>query len=427
MHVFFSGIGGTAIGPLAQIAKDAGYSVSGSDKQPSDYIEYLKSHGINNIHIGQRSEQLAEIHARSPIDWYVYSSAVTIEQPDSPELKFCEENGIKASKRDEFINYLVKEKNLKMIAVAGTHGKTTTTAMLIWLLKQLKMPVSYSVGAKISFGDMGEFDPESEYFVLEADEFDRNFLAFTPYLSIITGVDYDHHEIFPTREDYVAAFKQFVEKSSWQIVWQSDADHMGLAATKYLIELNIHDDMLQHFKLIGEVNRQNAWQVVNAAKQLTNVGLEELIGHMNRFPGLSRRFERIAENIYSDYAHTETKILGALQTAREISPNVVVVYEPLTNRRQHYIKDAYKDLFAGVKKLYWVPSYLAREDSAQTVLTPAELIENMANKDIAQPAELNEELKNNILAHQSAGDVVLCISGGGGGSLDEWLRKEFIN
>lgn len=425
MHVFFSGIGGTAIGPLAQIAQGAGYDISGSDKQNSQYIEYLTSHGLNDIHIGQTAEQLAEVHTKQPIEWYVYSSAITMEQQDAPELKFCEEQGIKTSKRDEFLNHLIEEMNLKLIAVAGTHGKTTTTAMLVWLFKQLGVPLTYSVGAKVSFGDMGEYDPLAEYFVLEADEFDRNFLAFSPYISIITGVDYDHHEIFPTREDYVEAFRQFIEKSSWQIVWKRDADNIHLAATNYLLELNLHDDMLESLKLVGEVNRQNAWQVVNAVHELTQQPIPDLIEHMNRFPGLNRRFEKITENIYSDYAHTDSKVRGALQTAFEVSPNVVVVHEPLTNRRQHYIKDAYKDLFKGVKKVYWVPSYLAREDPDQHVLTPTELIETMANKEIAEPAELNDELKTQIKKHQANGDLVLCLSGGGGGSLDEWLRQEF--
>jgi UDP-N-acetylmuramate-alanine ligase len=146
---------------------------------------------------------------------------------------------------------------------------------------------------------------------------------------------------------------------------------------------------------------------------------------MERFPGLSRRFEKIIDNLYSDYAHTVPKIKGCLQMAQELSKNVVVVYEPLTNRRQHYIRDAYKDLFDGVKHLYWVPSYLAREDPHQEVLSPAELIKSMNDSKAAEPAELNQTLKTSLQKHIDAGDLVVCLSGGGGGSLDEWLRKNF--
>lgn len=110
MHVYFSGIGGTGLGPLALIAHQAGYQVSGSDKQDSQYIQYLKKHGINDIHIGQDRDTIAAWHAAQPIDWYVYSSAVMIEQPDAPELEFCREQGIKMSRRDKLLTTLLPKK-----------------------------------------------------------------------------------------------------------------------------------------------------------------------------------------------------------------------------------------------------------------------------------------------------------------------------
>lgn len=425
MHIFFSGIGGTAIGPLALIAKQAGFTVSGSDKQDSQYIQYLQKQGITDIHIGQTAEQIKQVHDMQPIDWYVYTSAISFEQPDAPEIRFCQENGIKTSKRDELLNHILTEKNLKLLAVAGTHGKTTTTAMAIWLFKQLNIPISYSVGAKISFGEMGYYDEASEYFIYECDEFDRNFLAFHPYLSIITGIDYDHHEIFPTREDYQQAFKQFLQQSSKHIIWYQDVAKNGLTTDGSFTVLDEHDPTIQQITLPGLVNRHNTWQVIQAVHTLTATPVAELVGHMNMFPGLSRRFEKISTNLYSDYAHTIPKVAGCLQQAKELSDNVVIVYEPLTNRRQTYIQDEYKTLFAGIKKLYWVPSYLAREDPNEHVLTPAELITRMNNAEIAEPAELNDALAQSIKLHMAKGDLVVCISGGGGGSLDEWLRKNF--
>src|SRR3989344_3611042 len=154
MHIFFSGIGGTGIGPLALIAKQAGYHVSGSDEKSSQYIEYLRKNGMSDIHIGQTNEQIAAVNTKRPIDWFVHSSAI---DPGSPEMMFCQQSNIKISKRDELLNKIITEKNLKLVAIAGTHGKTSSTAMAIWLFKQLGMPISYSVGAKISFGDMGHF------------------------------------------------------------------------------------------------------------------------------------------------------------------------------------------------------------------------------------------------------------------------------
>lgn len=430
MHIFFSGIGGTAIGPLALIAKQAGYKVSGSDKQSSRYIDYLKEHGISNINIGQDRQKIAKIHANEPIDWLVYTSAVSIENPNHPEIEFAKENNIKISKRDELTNKIIKDNNLKLIAIAGTHGKTTTTAMAIWLFKQLGMPVSYSVGAKISFGEMGHFEPQSQYFVLECDEFDRNFLAFHPYASLISGLAYDHHEIYLTEADYLDAFRQFIKQSQRSIIWRRDADKLSEFKTHNSSLLDEADPKLNDIKLAGRYNRQDAWLVVQAVYELTKQPHEKLIELISQFPGVSRRFEKLHDNLYTDYAHTPEKIIGAMSVAKETArpgQKIIVIYEPLTNRRMHYTAKAHQNVFAGASKIYWVPSYLAREDEQQKILSPAELIENLAPKlkKIAEPAALNKELKQKIDGHISAGDLVVAFSGGGGGSLDEWLRGQF--
>lgn len=428
MHVYFSGIGGTAIGPLALIAHKAGFDVSGSDKQASLYIDYLKKHGVSNIHVGQEYEQIAEVHREQPIDWFVYTSALPIENPDAPELKFCEEHHIKATKRDEFLNLLLSEKQLKLVAIAGTHGKTTTTAMAIWLFKQLGLPISYSVGAKMSFGDMGEYNPESEYFVYEADEFDRNFLAFHPHLSLITGIDWDHPDIYPTRESYNDAFKQYLAQSTANILWREDASYLGLQPSSSETILERSDPALADLTLPGLVNRQDALLVAKGVAQLTGKPLGELIAHMNRFPGVARRFEQILPNLFSDYAHTPPKIRGALQLAHEVAGNnVVVVYEGLHNTRQHFIKDELKELFDDVKQLYIVPSYLAREDPNLPLLSPADLKALLSTTSQAHttPSSLNEQLESDIRQHLRQGDLVLCITAGGGNSLDEWLRQRF--
>lgn len=429
MHIFFSGIGGAAIGPLALIAKQAGHHISGSDKQESQYIDYLRKHGITNITIGQDQANIAAVHAEQPIDWYVYSSAVTLENADAPELAFCHDQAIKTSKRDELLNAILQQAGLKMVAIAGTHGKTTTTAMVIWLFKQLGQPISYSVGAKISFGEMGAFDPASQYFVYEADEFDRNFLNFEPHLSLISGVSWDHHEIFPTRDDYQQAFRDFISQTAVTVLWQEDYDYLGLQATDALRVQASDNPEINTITLKGLYNRQDAWLAVQAVHELTGHDINELINLMNAFPGSNRRMERIVDGLYSDYAHTPEKIRGAMSAALEMAAesgqDLVVVYEPLTNRRQHFMKDDYKDCFAGASRVYWTPSYLAREDPDQRVIEPAELITHLSDPSIAQPAELNEDLKRAIQAHLDQGDMVVGMAGGGGSSLDEWLRQEF--
>lgn len=423
MHVYFVGIGGAGIGPLAVVAKQAGYHVDGSDKQDSEYVQYLTSKGIV-VKIGQSTEAIAQIHAKNPIDWVVYSSAIPKENSNHPELLFAKENNIKSSKRDEFIAELLNKTGQKMIAIAGTHGKTTTTAMTVWLFKQLNIPVSYSVGAKLSFGEMGEFNPKAEYFVYEADEYDRNFLSFNPFLSIISGIGYDHPDIYPSKDEYNEAFREFIGKSKKTAIWQSDADLLSLSSSEAVLVV-AEDNNLDKISLTGEVNRRNAYIALSALEWVGIANSDTALRAINEFPSISRRFEKIAENIYSDYAHTPEKIKGAIQMAHEVSDNIVVVYEGLHNTRQHFIQKELEDLFEGVDQLYIAPSYLAREDESLEMLTPKKLSKITLQPDNIEPVELDENLKNAITKHANSGDLVLCLSAGGGGSLDEWLRREF--
>lgn len=429
MHIFFSGIGGTGIGPLALIAKQAGYDVSGSDKQDSQYISYLKSKGIHDISIGQTRAQIEYTHKKNPIDWYVYSSAVAIENPNSEELQFCRDSAIKTSKRDQLLNFILDQKSLKLIAVAGTHGKSTTTAMIVWLFKSIDEPVSFSVGAKVSFGEMGEYHPNASYFVYETDEFDRNFLSFEPFLSVITGVSWDHHEIFPTRDDYMQAFIEFITQSYHSLIWEEDKKYLGLFNSAALTTLDTDNELIPRIKLPGHFNRLDALLAAKAVHMLTRASMESLIEAINKFPGLSRRMEPIAKNLYSDYAHTPEKIRAAMSVSLELAhpknQKVVIVYEPLTNRRQKYILSEYRDAFNGASKIYWVDSYLAREDPKDPILTPEQLISHLGDPSIAEPAHMDEHLEGKVRNHLAAGDMVVCISGGGGNSLDEWIRKRF--
>jgi UDP-N-acetylmuramate--alanine ligase len=384
MHIYFSGIGGVGIGPLALIAKQAGYEVSGSDLQDGQYIKYLREQGITDINIGQSRNQIFELHIRKPIDWFVYSSALPKTNPHHPEILFCQENDIKMSKRDELLNKIIEEKNLKLIAIAGTHGKTTTTSMVVWLFKKLGLPVSYSLGAKISFGDMGAYDASSEYFVYECDEFDRNFLAFRPYLSLISGVAYDHHEIFPTEDNYQTAFRDFINQSQKAVMWQDDHTKLKLPKDpKFTVE-NYDNPVIEQIQLPGLYNRRDAWLAIQAVNQVTNEIPEKLIEYMSIFPGVARRFERIVENLYSDDAHTPEKILGCMSVARELAnrtkQKIIVVYEPLTKLQA-----------------------------------------------VAKPMKVDAVLKAAIQSHIQKGDMVVAMAGGGAGSLDEWLRKEFVN
>lgn len=422
MHIYFSGIGGSGASSIAMLAKEAGYLVSGSDMADSSYIDYLKDHGISDISLGQDLEQISKIHNDSPIDRFVYTSALPAGHP---ELEFARTHGIRVLKHNEFLDEFMKQKNLELIAVAGTHGKSTTTSMVIWLLSRMNVPISYCVGAKLEFAELGHYDPASRYFVYEADEYDRKFLSFYPHLSLISGLDWDHPDIYPTRESYDDAFREFLDQSEQASLWHDEAERLGLNAEPKYKLLDRANPRIDTIKLKGAVNRQNAWLVAQSISTLIDKPVDELIKVLESFPGVVRRFEELAPNIYTDYAHTPPKIRGALQQAHEVAAkNVVVVYEGLHNLRQHFIKDELADLFNDVSRVYVVPSYLARENPDQKILTPEDLVNLLspASRQHAKTAALDENLLKAIKSHAAAGDLVLALSAGGAGSLDEWLR-----
>lgn len=414
MNIYFSGIGGVGIGPLAEIAADAGYEVLGSDQASGPIVNRLVARGIE-VNIGQDGTFLQAAHAAKPIDRFVYTAALPA---DHPELVLARQLGIKSVKRDELLSEIIAAKSLKLIAVAGTHGKTTTTGMFVWALQKLGVPVSYSVGTTISFGPSGKFDPDSKYFIYECDEYDRNFLHFQPYLSLITAVDYDHPDTYPTRDDYTAAFRQFIDQSSQLIMWRSDAAYLK-AAPQHAWVLPPNDELA--LELAGEHNRRNATLVIKGLEYL-NLGNEtSRQAALETFPGTDRRFEKLADNLYSDYGHHPAEIAATLQLARELSDHVVLVYQPHQNVRQHEIQDAYTDIFEPAEAVYWLPTYLSREDPNLPILTPAELSANVTNLETVHFADLNDELWQKIEQASNEGKLVLCM---GAGTIDGWLRQK---
>lgn len=336
MNIYFSGLGGVGIGPLAEIARDAGHTVMGSDLAAGLVTDELQAQGIT-ANIGQDGTFLKACHEAEHIDWFVYTAALPA---DHPELKLAEELGIRVGKRDEFLAYIIQEKDLKLIAVSGTHGKTTTTGMIVWTMQQLGIPVSYSVGSTLTFGPSGKFDPKSEYFVYECDEFDRNFLNFFPHASLLTSVDYDHPDTYPTENQYRAAFRQFIDQSQHTVLWDNDSAYLENKNERTEV---VDSNEVMNFAIAGQHNRRNATLVTKMFEQLPFGKHDAVVNALNNFPGTNRRFEKIAPNLYSDYGHHPIEIAATLQLARELSDNVVLVYQPHQNRRQHYIKDEYVD------------------------------------------------------------------------------------
>lgn len=418
MNVYFSGLGGVGIGPLAEISHDAGHHVVGSDLAESLVTNELQNKGIV-LSIGQDGSFLQAEHQKTPFDWFVYTAALP---KDHPELTAAKALGIRTAKRDEFLNEFITNHNLQLIAVSGTHGKTTTTGMLIWALRQLEIPVSYSVGTTLSFGPSGLYDKNSRYFVYECDEYDKNLLHFTPHLSLLTSIDYDHPDTYPTEDDYKATFRQYIAQSSHTIGWQKDLSYINQQSNESIWSLE--DNEVMPISLSGVHNRRNATLVAKALEYLKIADDSTANEVLTDFPGTDRRFETLAENLVSDYGHHPEEIAATLQRASESSDNIVLVYQPHQNWRQHFIRDNYTHQFELAKKIYWLPTYLTRENSEQPILTPQELTKNITNKASIEYAELDSALWGNIQKARNSGALVLAM---GAGTIDSWVRQQLIH
>lgn len=442
MNIYVSGISGTGLGPLALMSKEAGLGVCGSDAQEGAVTGELVAANID-LEIGtQDGTFLQNKFDQGKVDWFVYTSALP---ENHPELVLAKELGLRISKRDELIAYLVEKMGLLMVAVAGTHGKTTTTAMVIYAALSIGLPISYLVGTTLSFAESGSYDKRSRFLIYEADEYDRNFLRFFPWLAVITTVSYDHPDIYKTKLDYLRAFAKF-EGQSEQVIRgrETEADSVQDDGAETL-------DFSEKFSLAGAVRRYDAnlamqaifemveeADLTEAGKSLISGGINYegraidealLIEILDSFPGVGRRFERIAEGVYSDYGHHPEEIVATIEMAKEEAERlglkgVVAIYEPHQNSRQHEVFDGYKSAFAGVDKLFWLPTYLVRENPELKVLKPNDFIQSLDNPKLGEAAEPGPTLAKKLRELRDAGNLILLMTAG---PADKWLRKEVFD
>ena len=407
MKIYISGISGTGMGPLALMAKEAGIDVSGSDLAEGAIMPELRKADIE-VKIGEQDGEFLREKISEGVEWFVHTSALP---EDHAELKVAREAGVKISKRDDLTAYLVEKLNLKMVAVAGTHGKTTTTAMIVWAALKLGLPVSYIVGTTLGFAPSGAYHKGDEFFVYEADEYDRNFLKFHPWLSVITCVSYDHPDIYKNRRAYRSAFLQFKAQSGLVI---DDVDE------------SIWKLKPDEFHLAGVARRKDARLAAGAVfAMMPFINPGDVIDAVEDFPGVGRRFEKLADGLYTDYAHHPEEVRATIEAAMEQAKidgkkGVVVIYEPHQNTRQHEVMEGYKDAFVGADKVFWLPTYLTRENPELPVLEPKDFIETLSNAEKAEPAELSSELRDVIKRYIDGGYLVLLMTAG---PADAWLRK----
>ncbi len=394
------------------MSKEAGFEVFGSDMSAGAVTQELVDHGIQVCLGTQDGDFLRSCVRKEGVDWFVYTSALP---NDHPELEVAKKLKLKVSKRDEFISFLVKKLKLKMIAVAGTHGKTTTAAMIVWVAQQLGIPMSYLIGTTLPFAPAGHYDPKSKYMVYEADEYDRNFLAYHPWLAVIPVVSYDHPDIYPTVEDYQEAFRQFESQSEQVIRGDEIASGLTLSGETRRFDATLALDALERI-----MPKKRGLSKLMASRER-----KKIIQALNSFPGVGRRFEQVSEGYYSDYAHHPEEVSATIEIATEEAhqrgmKGVVAVYQPHQNIRQVEIFDDYAKAFQGLNKLYWVPTFLTREKPGVREIRPEEFVESLVNKKNAEVAELDEVLAEKLIQWHEKGYLVLMMSAG---PADAWLRK----
>jgi UDP-N-acetylmuramate--alanine ligase len=397
----FVGIGGIGMSGIAEILIDQGFSVTGSDKAPSDNTERLVSLGAR-VSIGHAAKNL-----EPDVDALVYSSAVT---PDNPELVEAQRRKIPVIRRAEMLAEVMRLKY--GIGIAGTHGKTTTTSMASLILIEGGVDPTVIVGGRLrglagSNARLGK----GEFIVVEADEFDRSFLSITPTIAVLTTLETDHLDCYRDLEDIKGAFIQFANKVPFYgfVVLCLDEPALqdimprikkkiityGLNGQADLQAVDIrHSEHRSTFTLLregaelgqielqipGKHNVQNALAAIAVGLSL-NVSFEKVRAGIQKFTGVFRRWEVKAEvggiTIVDDYAHHPTEIRATLAGAKAgWRRRVVCVFQPHLYSRTRDFYDEFGRSFFNADVLVLTDVYPAREEPIQGV--NGELIVNAA-------------------------------------------------
>jgi UDP-N-acetylmuramate--alanine ligase len=351
-HLHFVGIGGIGVSGLARLLRARGYNVSGSDMIASDITESLEAEGIK-VAIG---------HDALHVEGADVVIATAAAKADNVELVTAGEKRIPVVKRAAVLGLLARD--FRTLAVAGTHGKSTTSGMAAVALDEAGLHPGFAVGAIVPPFGTNARDSKGEYFVVEADEYDYSFLQLEPDVAIVTNIEHDHPDLFPDFEHVLDAFHEFIKRirpggalvisandpGCWSLLERLDASAnfsvitFGTDSADWTISEDsvVSSTSGQMFELPlsvpGRHNRLNALAVLASAAGLgIDVGM--LIGGLSSFRGVGRRFEVIRDDsrlvVVSDYAHHPTEIVATVGAARERYPNrrIVILFQPHTYSR----------------------------------------------------------------------------------------------
>jgi UDP-N-acetylmuramate--alanine ligase len=341
-HLYLIGIGGVGMVWIADYALSQGWQVSGTDLTDSPQIQRLQQAGAH-IHLGADPAQIP-----SDITEVIITAAITESSPHYPELQEIHRRNILVQKRAQWIGALTKQKYT--IAVCGSHGKTSTTAMIGWILDQAGMDPTVFVGSNMPVWQDTTRIGHREYLVLEADEFDRSFHQFYPQVAVVLNIDQDHTDYFTGGLPEIAqAFRRFLRNlpsgvhaqphGKGLVVAYGRDKRIRVAAKGFQYRFRWYDEAHLwpgiHLPQPGNMYMLNATAAARVAHEL-GVSQEVITKALNTFPGVGRRFESLGTwhhaELYDDYAHHPTEIAATLQAIRERWPvgtkKVTVVFQP---------------------------------------------------------------------------------------------------
>lgn len=436
--VYFLGIGGIGMSALARYFKANGYKVAGYDRTSSPLTQRLETEGVS-VHYVDDPTLIPD-----NIDFVVLTPAV----PDnSKELKYLREKNVKIIKRAEVLGMLSRQRS--SIAIGGTHGKTTTTALVTHILMTADRRISSFIGgiarnidSNVVIGDVND-----EYVVMEADEFDHSFLRLSPFVSVVTSIDADHLDIYGDYQHLVDSFNEFVNKTSDDglVVYHSklpvmttkkhvtygleDADvvakNIRVVDGETCFDMEVLNDWATksgcldnlsdvRMSLYGNHNVQNALAAMIVCSYL-GVNQDDIRKGLATFKGVQRRFDirvRDARHVYiDDYAHHPEEIKAALLAARKVfgDKELTVVFQPHLFTRTRDFMDGFAESLSIADRVILLDIYPARELPIEGV-TSAALFERITtkNKMLCDKKELLDILQRidpELVMTMGAGDI----------------------
>ena len=346
--IFFIGIGGIGISALAKMAISRDIEVMGiNDEESSKTLEPLREAGVMIYYLNELKELPdADMYVFS--DAWIYRGPQLISQARNtgrPVLSYFEALGLFA-------------KGYKVIAIAGTHGKTTTTAMVAEMMIDAGLDPTVVVGSFVKKFGSNFRKGQSEYLVVEADEYNRHFLNFHPYIGAVTNIEADHLDCYKDLEDIQNAFNQFLSQSENKIVNYED-----------------YISKVPKLSVPGEHNRKNA-AVAYMIGEFLNIPKDSIEKSLANFSGTWRRLEKRGQTdqgtiIYDDYAHHPTEVRASLQALRELYPKgdkkITVIFQPHLYSRTKALFNDFVKCFNLADSVYLLPIYFARESQDESV------------------------------------------------------------